>query len=552
MALAAVAIVVVAVDSMKALRDANRLTEVAGDKAVLGSRLNTNFTAIGRAELLMVADPRPPVVKEATDLLRAEWKLVDERLALLQTLATTDEDRRYLAEQGPLIASLRGASDGLAAFAATVGEETTAAQRTELIARAAPSRTAQDKARNRTRVYFDEIQQLKRRLSAEAEATYQAGTRTTMTIAGVGIGLALLLGFLAARFGIVRPILDMTSAMTALAKGDLSTTVPGVGRRDEIGTMASAVQIFKDSALENERLKNEQRAASEAADRMRREAVLEMARNVERESLDAISGIGDVSREVGDVADGMATRAVAVGETSRSVASFADQAKATAQAVAAAAEELSSSVQEITDQIARTGAATRDAVAAGTDARAKIRSLSEAVVRISEVSHLISDVAQQTNLLALNATIEAARAGEAGKGFAVVASEVKTLANQTARSTEDINRHVQDIRAATEAAVRAVEEIGERISGIDGITGAVAAAAEEQGAATREIARSVQQTNEAAQEVASRIGLVSSETETVGRSSVEVRESITGMTRNIEALHGRLSRIVKAAQPDAA
>ncbi|RAI35160.1 hypothetical protein CH341_31040, partial [Rhodoplanes roseus] len=212
LALAAVAIVAFATSAMTDLRDANRLTEAAGDKAVLGSRLNTNFTAIGRAEAMLVADPRPAVIKDATDQLRAEWKLVDERLAPLEKLRATDDDRRYLTEQAPLIAAVRRSSDGLVAFAAGLGEAPDPAQRNELLARAAASRAAQDQARNRTRVYFDELQRAKRRLSEEAQATYETGTRTIVTIASVGIGLALLLGILAARYGIVRPMLDMTGA----------------------------------------------------------------------------------------------------------------------------------------------------------------------------------------------------------------------------------------------------------------------------------------------------------------------------------------------------
>ncbi|MCZ8312480.1 MAG: methyl-accepting chemotaxis protein [Magnetospirillum sp.] len=350
---------------------------------------------------------------------------------------------------------------------------------------------------------------------------------------------------------IAGPLLGMAGAMRKLADGDLATSVPGVGRRDEIGSMASAMEVFKVNATENERLKAAQKESEAQAEAQKRKALRDMADTVERETTSAIAKVAAATASVDDVADGMAKRAVTVGENAQSVAAASEEALSNAQTVASAAEELTSSIQEISAQIGRASVATREAVETSADARAKIGALSAAVGRISDVTKLIGQIASQTNLLALNATIEAARAGDAGKGFAVVASEVKNLASQTARSTEDIDRQVAEIRAATDEAVAAVVAIAERISDIDTVANSVAAAVEEQGSATQEIARNVSQTTLAAQEVSTRIATVSSDADEVGRRSVEMRESIAGMTSNIEQLRAALVRVVRTSTEDA-
>jgi methyl-accepting chemotaxis protein len=250
-------------------------------------------------------------------------------------------------------------------------------------------------------------------------------------------------------------------------------------------------------------------------------------------------------------AETMALSADRVSEHSQGVAAAAEEALANAQAVAGAAEEMAASIQEIASQVAYAGEITRTSVADSERSQTIIGSLADEVAKIGEIAVLISDIASQTNLLALNATIEAARAGDAGKGFAVVANEVKSLATQTARSTEEITAQIAKIQALTHDVVDAVAAIGGSIRRIDEVSSSIAAAMEEQSATTAEISRNVVETSAAAQQVSTLITAVSRDAAETGGQAGEVRSASTEVASAIHDLRQVLVRVVRTSTKEA-
>ncbi|MDG5494017.1 globin-coupled sensor protein [Niveispirillum sp. BGYR6] len=286
---------------------------------------------------------------------------------------------------------------------------------------------------------------------------------------------------------------------------------------------------------------------AEAERTSRTRALTQMADTVEREAGQAVQEVAAKTGGMAREAQEMAQSAARVGQDARTVADAAQEALGNAETVAAATEQLVSSIQEINSQVTQSGRLTRQAVEKGDRTGATIDSLSRAVEKIGEMAQIIASIAGQTNLLALNATIEAARAGEAGKGFAVVASEVKNLANQTSRSTEEINRHIGVIQSVMTEAVFAVTEMADTVREIDSVSSAIAAAIEEQSAATQEIGRNVAATSGAVRAVADRIANVSAEALRTGEQASHVRNGSSTVATGIEELRQVLVRVVRAS-----
>ena len=345
---------------------------------------------------------------------------------------------------------------------------------------------------------------------------------------------------------IMRPITAITQAMRQLAGGDLAVDVPGTERRDEVGEMAAALQVFKTNAEERARLAEIQ--MKEAADKLRRQARIDVLTRDFSGSVNRLfSTVSGAVKEVAEATDTLHRGVSDTFQESLSVASAAEQTSGNVETVAAAAEELSATILEIERQVREASAIATDAVGQASQTTERIRRLDGTVGGIGDVLKLITDIASQTNLLALNATIEAARAGEAGKGFAVVASEVKNLANQTAKATDDIQNQVSEMQAATTMAVEAIKGITGTIGRMNEISTTIASAVEEQGAATREIARNVTEAARGTQEVSSNISGVTQavgETRAIAEQTLNAAGALSGhseaLGREVDGFIGRV------------
>jgi methyl-accepting chemotaxis protein len=328
--------------------------------------------------------------------------------------------------------------------------------------------------------------------TTEYEAAAASSQRNLLLGTAVILAAAVLLAFLLGR-GLSRPLAAITAVMNRLSSGDTQVTIPGSDRKDELGTMAVAVDVFRRNMIEALTLREAQEASKQQTELEKKTLQRQMADRFEADVKSVVGAVARATEDMQRVAGAITTSVNGTSERAAAAAAASEEASASVGTVAAATEELASSVAEIGRQVTHSSGVADTAVVKAGQTTEMVGSLSAAGEKIGDVLRLIGAIASQTNLLALNATIEAARAGDAGRGFAVVASEVKELASQTAKATEEIAGQVTAIQSATGDCVIAIGGISDTIREISGIATTIAAAVEEQDSATREIARSVQQ-----------------------------------------------------------
>ncbi len=394
---------------------------------------------------------------------------------------------------------------------------------------------------------FDDLKTLQ---GDVAKAEYEKAAAAYIQDRNIEIGLlvvAVLIGaglsFLISR-SVTNPLSQMIDVMDSLAKGNLSVTVQGQSRQDELGDVARAVEIFKSGLQETERMRSEQAGFAARAEAERKESMLKMADQFERSVGDIVRSVASAATELQASAEALTTTAQQTAQQSASVSAASHQVSTSIQTVSAAAEQMTQSINEIASQLSNAKSMTGAAVTEAERTNKQVVDLAVAAKKINDIIDLINDIAEQTNLLALNATIEAARAGDAGKGFAVVAGEVKNLASQTAKATGEIAAQIGDMQITTEASVAAIRQISSTIASLDTVSATIASAVEEQSASTDEIARNVQQAAQGSNEVSENINGVNNAVDLTGSSSNDVLNAARELSVQAEMLRKEMNKFL--------
>ena len=388
---------------------------------------------------------------------------------------------------------------------------------------------------DRIRQQLSIIQSLNRAAADRGAEMAEADTARSrlVLILTTTIGGVLIVGFASALtiFAVIRPMLRIVAAMTTIAAGNLDTTIPALGQKDEVGQIAGALETFRQGMIENREMTMAQEKEREAKERRAR--VLDGAvRGFQDRIAVVVSSVSSSATELEQTARSLSGTSEETSRQAVAVAAASEEATQNVHTVAAATEELTSSITEIGQRVNESNNMIQRAVDQAKATDGKVQFLAQAAQSIGNVVELINSIAGQTNLLALNATIEAARAGEAGRGFAVVASEVKQLATQTSKATDEITGQISAIQNATQSSIAAIKDITDTINSVSGIAAAIAAAINEQGAATQEIARNVSHAADGTTAVSENIGSVNLSAQQTGAGAHQVLSAASALNRD--------------------
>jgi methyl-accepting chemotaxis protein len=534
--------VIVAVIALRGVSLSNDdLAEVYQERLVPVSQLarinDLMHVSIEQLTIAVIARPSPSNVQKYIDRVEANLATIDGLIEDYAKHVASDEDRQFLAEwtshRDMLIG--KGIKPAIAALEAQQFDD---AEDTVLGVAVKQFATVQQLFDT---IVASELKGAQRTRQAAADRHNITRYLTTGAILSA-LGLCAIMS-LYVRRSVAGPLAAMTSAMKQLASGHLDIAIPASGRRDEIGLMAEAVVVFRDGMLDARLLETEQ-SAEQVRKEQRQIAIGRHIASFEGRVMASLDGLSAAATEMRATSRSMSATAEETNVQASAVASAAEQTSANVQTVSLATEQLTSSIAEIGQQVCHSTTIAGQAVDEAGHTNTIIQGLSQAAQRIGTVVKLITTVAEQTNLLALNATIEAARAGVAGKGFAVVAAEVKSLAGQTARATVEIAAEVVAIQDATGEAVKAIQNVSGTIGAINQIATTIASAVEQQGAATRNIARNVEDAARGTEDVSSNIIGVNQASAETGTAANQVLTSAEMLGRQAETLRADVDKFL--------